>query len=415
MLPFSFLYDLFARPTTPVHEHPPTHHDVHLPLEVAFNIIEAAYHSEDADRRQLLRHCALVCRDWSFLAQRLLFRDVAITSRPSYTSFLAAVDRSTSRGCFLGDAVMSMHLVIDHNDQFGLSPACFAHAVASCPKLVDLHLAVYGSAQPGNDVLGLPDLVRMRRAAPSFDDATLERLRTGPSIRALEFSNWSENSAAIVQLLDVWPSLKRVAFSGTPPQLPPTSLPPFPGAIEELRVNCQSAVQVDFMTWLLRNSAKSLHTLELEREQPNEVIDYLVEGHGATVRSLALPACTTHAHAAAVRKCTRLRELRIEAPWVTPVLFKPFPAELEHLALAIDQDSAIQPLLDAIRHTEGALKAVTLQVWDKGESNAQLPVLKMACALRGIELGITTDIQTFRTVVRRDPAVASPFARAAEK
>ncbi|KAJ7786667.1 hypothetical protein B0H16DRAFT_40562 [Mycena metata] len=382
--------------TTPVH--PIMSTVPHLPLEVVIHILEEAYLALDP---HTILQATLVCRDWSVPAQKLLFSAVTLASQTSCLAFAAAVDRATPRGCMLGDAVLRMRVVLDHNQPFGLSQHSFAHAVIACPNLLELNLALYGSASPGKDVVGLPDLLRMRRPAPSFDETTLELLRSGPSIRALTFANWSENQTSVAQLLDVWPSLKALTVSGTPPKLP-GSTSPFSCALEQLRMNFQTSPSVDFMKWLLHNSAATLRVLELEREPSPELLEYLVEAHGETLRSLALPAATTHDHAQAVHKCMQLQELRVEHAWATPLLYKRLPAGLQHLALALDQDTALQPVLDAVRSGNNALRAVTLQVWESGEQNPQLPVLKLLCAYRGIELKMTKDIRVFRAIGRGD-------------
>ncbi|KAJ7823250.1 hypothetical protein B0H13DRAFT_2257291 [Mycena leptocephala] len=329
-----------------------------LPLEVVINIIEEACDDQQQPTAQFLKQCALVCRDWSIPAQKLLFSSVSLATQKSCVAFTAAVDRATPRAV-------------------RLSHHSFAHAVIACPNLLELNLALYGCSSPGKDVVGLPDVLRMRRPAPSFDENTLDLLRAGPSIRALQFSNWSENSLSISQLLDVWPSLK---------------------SLTELRMNFQTSPSVDFMKWLLHNSTLSLRVLELEREPSAELLDFMVEAHGRTLRSLALPACTSHDHALAVHKCLQLRELRVENPWATPLLYKRLPAGMQHVALALDQDTSLQPIIDAVRSGD-SLKAVTLQVWESGERNPQLPVLKLVCAYRGIDLQITKDIRLFRSIV----------------
>ncbi|KAJ7070711.1 hypothetical protein C8F01DRAFT_1107444 [Mycena amicta] len=401
----SCLYDLFPAVLKTVDAHPcttlpsPSPRTVHLPLELGLQILEQAYESE-ANPSQLLKNCSLVCRAWSYTAQKLLFRDVALSSQAACNAFLAAVDPSTPRGAMLANAVLRMKVVVDHNDPSCVSREAFADVVTSCPNLCAMDVALYGRS----------DEVGGSSGAPSFDESTLNRLRNGPAcIRSLHFNNSSDSDASFFQLLDIWPSLNSLAVSGTPPKLP-TSLPPFRGVLEELRVNCQSPLSLDFVKWVLGNSSERLRTLEFEREQPNEVVDYLVEAHGATLRSLALPACTTHDMAQAVRKCVALEELRIEHPWITPVLYKPFPSQLRRIAIAIDQDTGLQPVLDVVRNEE-ALKAVTLQVWDSGDRNTQLPFVKLACAFRGIDLKMTKDIKVFRSVVRREPVAPSPFAR----
>ncbi|KAF7347551.1 hypothetical protein MVEN_01511500 [Mycena venus] len=367
-----------------------------VPLELAIYILEEACcdYQLAAPRAQFLKQCALVCRNWSVPAQKLLFSSVSITSERSCAAFTAAVDRATPRGRMLGDAVLRMRVVLDHNQPFGLSQHSFAHAVTACPNLLELNLALYGCASPGRDEVGLPDVLRMQRPAPSFDETTLDLLRAGPRIRALEFNNWSENKQAITQLLD----------------LPSTSLEPFPGALEELRMNFQTSPSVDFTEWLLHNSTPSLRVLELEREPTSELLYYMIEAHGETLRSLALPARTSHDHSQAVQKCTQLRELRVESPCATALLFKSLPAGLQHVALTVDQDTALQSVVDAVRAGE-SLQAVTLQVWERGERNPQLPVLKLACAYRGIDLKITKDIRVFRSLVRGDHKSHPAFPR----
>ncbi|KAJ7292993.1 hypothetical protein C8J57DRAFT_12840 [Mycena rebaudengoi] len=367
----------------------------HLPLEIVLNIIEQACTEDNLAAATF----ALVCRDWAAPAQKLLFRSVNLTTRASCLAFNRAVDRSTPHSCMLADSVLRLKVVLDHNQPFGLSQHSFAHAVTACPNLLELNLALYGCASPGNDVVGLPDVLRMQRPAPSFDDTTLDLLRSGPRINALQFSNWSENNHSLSQLLDVWPSLKSLTVSGTPPKLPSASLGPFACSLEELRMNFQTSPSVDFMKWLLHNSAASLRVLELERQPSSDLLEYLVEAHGATLESLALAACTSHDHALAIHKCLRLRELRVENSWVTPVLYKHLPTGMEHLALAVDQESGLQSVLDAVRSGE-SLKAVTLQVWESGEHHPQLPALQLACAYRGIELRMTKDIRAFRSIIR---------------
>ncbi|KAJ7150412.1 hypothetical protein C8R46DRAFT_504029 [Mycena filopes] len=364
-----------------------------LPIELVLHVLESAHDPA------ILTQCALVCRDWSVPAQKLLFSAVTLASQTSCLAFAAAVHPATPRGRMLAAAVVRMRVVLDHNQPFGLDQHSFANAVIACPNLIDLSLALYGCASPGKDLVGLPDLLRMRRPAPSFDETTLDLLRSGPHIRALTFANWSENQSSVSQLLDVWPSLKTLTVSGTPPNLPGSSSP-FACALEELRMNFQTSPSVDFMKWLLHNSAASLRTLELEREPSPELLDYLVQAHGETLRSLALPSVTSHDHARAVHKCTQLQELRVEHAWATPLLYKRLPAGLQHMALAVDQDTALQPVLDAVRSGKNDLRSVTLQVWESGEQNPQLPVLQMLCAYRGIELEMTKDIRVFRALGR---------------
>lgn len=371
---------------------------VHMPMELVLAILEAAYYDNDLQPNdKLLKDCALVCRDWSTPAQRLLFRSVSLRTHTAYLAFQDAVDRSTERGCMLGDSVVRMRAVLDHNQPYRLSPRSFAHAVTLCPNLYELNIALYGCGDPGQDIIGAPDVSRMRRPAPSFDEETLTLLKSGPKITALQFSNWSENQQSITQLLDVWPTLKSLVVSGTPPQLPSVSSAPFPCALDELRMNFQSPPSIDFMKWLLHNSTDTLRILELEREPSSEMLDYLVDAHGATLQSLALPACGSHEHALAVQKCQQLREIKIENPWASPMVYRKLPDVLQHVALGLDRDTALQPVLDTIK-SRGSLRVVTVHIWAGGEHHPQLPALKIACAYAGIDLRMTRDIRVFRAM-----------------
>lgn len=380
-------------------------------MEIVLNIMEAAYYNDNLEPNdELLKHCALVCRDWSTPAQKLLFRSVTLRTQTAYLAFRHAVDRSAGRGRMLGDAVVRMRVVLDHNQPFHLSQRSFAHAVTLCPNLYELNLALYGCGAPGQDIVGVPDVSRMRRSAPSFDECSLALLKSGPRISALNFSNWSENSQSITQLLDVWPTLKSLAISGTPPQLSSASSEPFPCALEELRMNFQTAPSLDFMKWLLHNSTDSLRILELEREPSSALLDYLVESHGATLESLALPACGTHDHALAIQHCQQLRELKIENPWASPMVYRKLPQVLQHVALGLDRSTALQPVLEIVKSRE-SLKVVTVHVWEGGDFHPQLSALKIACAYRGIDLRMTRDVRVFRTMMVRIHSYYVPSQR----
>nr|GAT57404.1 predicted protein [Mycena chlorophos] len=415
MSPFSRLYDLFfsaasQQPCTSLTA--PRH--AQLPLEIVIHILEEACASEQ-DPAPLLRNAALVCRDWSFIAQPLLFRDVVLASQTACDAFLSAAHKGSARGHMLANAVSQMKVVLDANQPQALSQQSFARAVIACPNLCELDVAMYGR----DDLNSSANHSTTRRSVPTFDASTLDVLRAaGPRMKSLHFNNASDSDACIFQLLDVFSSLESLALSGTPPKLPAMlHAPRYPGVVQELRLNCQTAVSVDFIRWLLGNSEESqLKTLELEREQPMEVVDHLVATHANSLRSLAVPACTTHDMAAAVNKCTNLDELRIEHPWVTPVLVKALSRKLQRLAIALDQDSVVQPWVDYVRHAE-RLEALTVQVWGTQNESVQQqqlppPALMMACAYRGTMLETTQDIKVFRSVVRREPVVPSPFSMA---
>ncbi|KAI8980575.1 hypothetical protein BD414DRAFT_420258 [Trametes punicea] len=385
---------------------------VPIPMEIVMTILESAYDNEDIrSYNALLKNSALVCRDWSAVAQKLLFRHVTLATQTAYIAFQGAVDRATPRGRSLGDAVVRMEVVLDQKQPYRLSHKSFARAVSMCPNLYELSVSLYGEGAPGLDVVGSPDASRMKRSAPSFDERTLAILRAGPRISALQFCNWSDNSASLLQLLDVWPSLTSLDISGTTPQLENDAAEPFPCALRELRMNLQSSPSLEFMRWLLHNSTGHLRVLDLVREPSPELLEYLVAEHGATLESLALPTCGTHEAAAAVRKCAALRELKIEGAWASPVLYKFLPCGLEHLAFSVDSDTALRPVVQAIKRSL-ELRVITVHIWRGGERHPQLAEVTLACARLGIELRLTRDVRAFRAITRGDPVPAATYPRA---
>ncbi|EIW87232.1 hypothetical protein CONPUDRAFT_161815 [Coniophora puteana RWD-64-598 SS2] len=385
-----------------------------IPIEIVLNILEAAYYDDDLNpNTDLLKNCALVCHAWSIHAQKLLFRQVSLRTQPAFTEFTRAIDSTSPRGQLLANSVLRMRLVLDHNQPNGLSQSSLAHAVTHCPNLYELTLSLYGCADPGQDIVGSPAAERMRRPAPSFDASTLELLRTGPRISALHFTNWSENEQTLAQLLEVWSSLRSLTITGKAPARPSADAPPVACAFEELRINCQKEPSLDTLTWLLQRSADvgTLRSLEFEREPSAAVLSHLVDNHAETLQALALPTCTTAEQAEAIARCEELKELRTEGAAVPAAVYRQLPEGIQHLSFGLDADTALQPVIDAVKLCE-ELTTVTVHVWSSGEKHSLLNPLKMACAFAGVDLRLIRDVRTLRTIVRGDPIVPESFPRA---
>ena len=60
-------------------------------------------------------------KGWLFIAQRLLFRNVNLSTQTAYIVFQKAVDRASSCGCMLCDAVVRMKVVLDQIQRYRLS------------------------------------------------------------------------------------------------------------------------------------------------------------------------------------------------------------------------------------------------------------------------------------------------------
>jgi F-box-like len=366
---------------------------LHMPLEIIIQIIEAAYYKDNLEVNYgLLWNCTLVCKEWSAAAQELLFRHVALRTQPALSAFLLAVDPSSYHGRSLRGAVIRMRLVLDPNHPSGISRRSFCDAVVACPNLYELNLGIY----PRED-MGVPNV--HLHSIPGFDNETLNILRSGPRITALHVGNWTENSCYIPQLLDIWPSLRSLTISGSTPYIPTSSKPQC--ALEELRFNVQKAPSIEFTKWLLHHSSDSLRILDIERGPSAQMLDYLVSAHGHTLQSLALPACCSDGQAYAVQRCEQLLELKIEKELVSPKVYKNLPQRLQHIAVSVGRDTTLHSVVDLVR-SHRHLRVVTVHLWDGGDNHVQLPILKIACAYKGIELRMTRDIQLFRALIVRD-------------
>ncbi|PPQ86955.1 hypothetical protein CVT25_009777 [Psilocybe cyanescens] len=355
-----------------------------MPLELVLSFIEAASTQVDND------------------TYVHLLRALTLRNQRSFELFMNAVDRGTPHGILLGDAVKRLRVVLDHNQPLGLHHHSFALAVNACPKLSELDISLYGCAEPGQDIVGLPDVSRLRRAAPSFDEQTLSLLKAGPRIDHLHFDNWSENQQSIFQLLDIWPSLHFLSIGGTSPKHLQNSPPPFPCSLRGLRLNFQTTPSVDFLKWLLHNSTGSLRILHFQRDPSVDALEYLVNAHGSRLKSVSLPALGSPELSNIITKCSDLIELRTENPSLSPGLYKNFPRQIEHLAFGLDRETLLNSVIDVVK-TSDALKTVDVQLRESGRAHTLLPSLKMACTYRGIELNTITDLRAFRTLDMTKP------------
>ena len=372
-----------------------------MPSEVVNSILEYAYFDDDLEvDTEVLRACSLVCREWTATAQKLLFKHVTLRTQAAYQSFCTTVTQNTAYSRMLAECVVRLRVVLDHNQPFGLTQDMFAHAVTLCPSLFELSVAIYGCGAPGQDVIGAPDVSRMARKAPSFDESTLAMLRTGPTIQALQVNNWSENSTSVAQLLEVWPELQCLIIGGTPPELnaqSSSSPPAFPGALRELHLNFQTSPSVDFFGWLLHNSQESLNTLRIERPLPVDVVEHLLHTTRNSLRSLSLPSASQRL-TQALGECTVLKDFSVDGSYVSPRVLRGLPANVEHLGFTIET-----PILEAVRQKE-KLKAITVfvpQHAPEGSTDcyAQLAPLQLVCAERGIDMYTTSNIRRLRNMM----------------
>ncbi|KAF7792503.1 hypothetical protein EIP86_003544 [Pleurotus ostreatoroseus] len=371
-----------------------------IPTEVIIEILEFA--SCDGDREldtSLLKTSSLVCRDWSIVAQKLLFRHVSLRTDAGFASFQAAVNRSTPRSRTLADCVMRLDCVVDAKQPQGLTQAAFAKAVTMCPNLAELSLTLYGGPMPA--VEGFADEPTKGVSTPLSEETT-SLLRAGPQIRSLRFDNWSGDHSALWQLLDVWPSLTSLSLGGVHPSLPSPSQHAVRHAFTSIKLNFPTPPSADVMKALLHSSAHSLTALDIQREPSPELLQYLLTTHASSLTSLALPSCASPDRAAAVLQCTGLQALRIDSPGTLPSVLRGLPRTLQRLELAAAKDGAVPCLAQAVKSAR-ALSKVTVHVGSDQERLPGLAAVRIACAVRGVELEVSRSASATR-VAPQTPA-----------
>ena len=356
-----------------------------VPAEIVVAILEAAYATGNTiNDTKTLASCALVCKDWSIIAQRILFRNVSLSSEPQLEGFMAALDRSTPRGRVLAQTVDSLHCVVDTKQPRGISQDAFARAVLHCPNLSALSLAVYGGS-----------VTRAKASSLFFDDDTLSLLQTGPRVTALRFDNWSDDAYALSRLLEAFPRVRNLAIAGTVPALYAPAEVPAACALDRLEMNFQNSPSIEFVQWLLDSS--TLRALDCKRSPAPQLLEYILRTHGETLESLSLPSCASCECADALSRCVRLQELRLEDLWTASNAHLEVPSGLARLAFALRKDSALDAVVAAVRHSS-ALDTITVHVAPDARAHAQLPDLQIACALQGVALDVVPDLQTLRAV-----------------
>ena len=333
------------------------------------------------------------------LAQKLLFREVTISSASASLSFRIATKRSTPRGRALGDAVRRLRCVLDAKQPHGATQTAFVTAMSRCPKLQSLSLAIYAESSflpdfAGN-VVASGAAHRSSSTTSYFKTSTLAALRQGPHIRSLHLDNWTGDVNVLSQLLDVWPSLSSLSISGTPPS---SSDCPTIHAFKELRANFQTPPPLTTFKWLLGNSLDTLRVLRFDRDPPMETLEFLVETYGARLMSTTLPSCSTQSRAEALARCANLLELCIPGPRILPGVYRDLPSSLEHLTLWADSAEDLACIARAVKRTV-SLQTVRLYIGDVAGTAQTLAAVRIACTMKGVELVITRDILAFRNMV----------------
>ena len=334
----------------------------------------------------------------------------------------------------LRGSVAELNVIIDFNQYDGLTFAKLSHVISLCPNLQRVGISVFGMQPQGRDVVGTPNQWRMRRLAPPIPDEVLEELRVAPNasrISELKLNDWSDDPKVLTQLLGVWPSITSLKIAGKLPTinnsidsaLSTTPLDTAPCALEALSLNCTTSAEsnVDFIKWLLEGSRQTLRRLEFQKEPSGKLLEDIFVRSAFPLESVYLPSCASPAVGQIIRhrfvrtatpllnedneidgdhallQAQGLKQVYVEDP-STPLKFLVSTIRsgtIQRLGFGVDGLTDLSSVARSIKAQTG-LRHVAARICEGGGGNLGLGSLRIACAIRGIELKETRDVKEFR-------------------
>ncbi|KIK62536.1 hypothetical protein GYMLUDRAFT_503955 [Collybiopsis luxurians FD-317 M1] len=381
-----------------------------IPLELSFPLSI----DEHKPKHAALSACSLVCKDWSYFAQRLLFRRVIIRadfekpfSVSSYDTFLSAIDPHTEKGAWLASSIRMFIFFPRKDDGGGAVSSQLLTALLRMPNL--RHFDVFA-------------------AVCTFSDAQLAQLRAeGPKLNSLRINvdRWTTTPETVdpetnmYRLAACFPSLKvldigSIRGSTLRPASPPLNLPLTALTITLFRIaNSLEAC----IACLVRNPEADYNGLQVlstharqGRRRPGEE-ESLVQTYGPTLLSLTVDFNQYDTLAMALQQCTRLKRLEL-ANFPTPALLPLLPRTLEDLSMSSGRTSSYEsgvefpdlgPLMTEIENLP-RLRKLTISYC--GDNEPHFDALRVVCRQRGIELrtsnGIYINGDDFMISVQKD-------------
>ena len=330
----------------------------------------------------------------------------------------------------LRDSVLEFNAIIDFNQYDGLTFAKLSHIVSLCPNLRRIGISVFGMQPQGNDTVGASNQWRMRRLAPPIPDEVLEELRAASNaskISELRLNDWSDDPEALVQLLGIWPHITTLKIAGKLPTtitgidsaFSATPLDAAPCALEALSLNCVTSAESnsDFVKWLLKGSQRTLRRLEFLKEPSGKLLEDILVRSVFPLESVYLPSCASPAVGQVIRhrlgppdgdnkidgdrtpfQVQGLKEVFIEDP-STPLKFLASTIRsgtVQRFGFGVGSHTELSAVARMIKVQTG-LKRVAVWISCGGERNPGFGSLRIACAIKGIELEETRDVKKFRT------------------
>ncbi|KAI0291238.1 hypothetical protein B0F90DRAFT_1778272 [Multifurca ochricompacta] len=331
-----------------------------IPLELVIHILENAYHNLDGSPDlKTLGSCALVCKAWAPIAQRISFHHAHVDRKKLLTPGNEERTRlSAAIGCLikrpvLGAYVRVLEVSLGRDRHFTTLPRRlislpdFITLLSFCPQLYQLMLS----------------LEHRKFEAPTLSALSKTALR----LQALDIGTTSDPyrdlSFVLYQLMEIWPSIRFLRLRSGLSVPPPPTRPPF--ALYELHL--VSPIVPTALKWLLPCPAltgSSLRVLDLGAAfthlQPEELATFAA--HAPFVYSLRV---TREPVTGFVGLFTNIQEVVLCQLLLFPRL-PAFPRSVRHLGLyshpvsyASDLDAQLGAAADSLKNLP-VLESVTI-------------------------------------------------------
>lgn len=341
-----------------------------LAIELWIDIIETIYYdTHDAVDYATLSSCSRVCSSWTEPSQKLLFRSIDLTQDDSrrYRRLMAQIKSFPTRGKNLSSyiRVLEVSVGVISSPQWGIPQHEFAQLILFCPHLY--HLTLWS-------------------ALHKFDKDTMTALQVaavgnGVQLRALNLAKCGRQSPILYQLISVWPGIQFLRIGGRICASPPSQ----PSSIKLHRLVLSFGEQLpsNMLDWLLSNSERSLHVLELW-DEPGPRMRNLLSKHGGHLRVLRMP-CFNKVAVEIMDLCPKLAELALVIFHSTALMrLRHLPSSIEHFAVRnMAKRSLHRPVINVI-NTLPNLRVVTCD--QDSQQQADFSALQKACEIRSLDL-----------------------------
>ncbi|KAG8968111.1 hypothetical protein FRC03_008671 [Tulasnella sp. 419] len=333
----TFDSDVFGRPSIEI-----------LPFELVEEILEYAQYSPTGivDRKSL-RSCSLVCKSWTWKAQRLLFANVVLFKSYELITFRETLGQSTEKADFLRASVKQLLVKTDQGSPTDLRPITIhmvAETIIFCPNLEVLELEFFSSRFP--------------------NPSTLDLLTVAPPFQTLLIYNNSTQGQVLYEVLNCFPHLRFLTIDRHELRDFQIKNRKAPFALYELAWTARGVPPPEFMAWLLGGSQDSLQILSFRETPDVQIFNSIIDNHFHTLRSIRLESSGDIEHARAIRICSRLEEVQIKtypSPYLVLALLN--SPSLEHFSFCGTDQTAKSNLLDSVIELIVSLPKIRVVTW----------------------------------------------------